>query len=65
MTRKFVVTIKEIENDVKLNRQHRSNRIETEENKLTLSSIDKSFCNKVIIRVFLSLNSVSFSDFCK
>ena len=25
--------IKEIENDVKLNRQHRSNRIETEENK--------------------------------
>ena len=43
--------IKEIENDVKLNRQHRSNRIETEENKPIKNVIIKSNWIKEIMKM--------------
>ena len=43
--------IKEIENDVKLNRQHRSNRIETEENKPIKNIIVNSNWIKEIIKM--------------
>ena len=43
--------IKEIENDVKLNRQHRSNRIETEENKPIKNIIVNSNWIKEIMKM--------------